>query len=516
MRALPRSAAQLEAENGDTRMRRKRTIYFNDARHYYLFVFEPPMTMEDAWHPIDECAGTSVDTFIYGVARSDGLYYPSRVGGRFKHGEHGADSPGFKQAAYYRVWHNMQSLIDRGLDPLTVLIDRAHEKGMDFFASLRLASHATIDPAHEIANGGRGWMHAEVRDHQFAVMEELATEYATDGIELDLAAAPGGSSYCFRDEDLQEGTPLLTEWVRRVSAMARNRPGTAGQVGARVYPTEEINRAKGLDVRTWLREGLLDFVVPLVYGYNLVDGSMPVDWLIEAAHDGDASVYPVVQPNYFGEEDRRFHTRELATPAMMRAAAASFWDRGADGMYTWFLQWPLGDASRRILTDLGDPGLVNEGDKHYVVRRTTGSSERAGYDAPLPIEIEHSDTGTRHPVSFYVADDVEAAADRIRQVLLKVRIYDLLSADRLDLLLNGRSLAGETCLRSYGDSLAPYLEQWLEFHLEGVRPRKGWNTLELVLERRAEGMMRSLIVEDVELIVEYGSYPSRLDYSPTA
>ena len=53
-------------------MRQQRTIYFNDARHYYLFVFEPPMILEDAWVPVDEVAGTSVDTFAYGVARGDG------------------------------------------------------------------------------------------------------------------------------------------------------------------------------------------------------------------------------------------------------------------------------------------------------------------------------------------------------------------------------------------------------------------------------------------------------------
>ena len=34
--------------------RKKRTIYFNDARHYYLFVFEPPMRLVDAWQPVDE------------------------------------------------------------------------------------------------------------------------------------------------------------------------------------------------------------------------------------------------------------------------------------------------------------------------------------------------------------------------------------------------------------------------------------------------------------------------------
>jgi hypothetical protein len=44
-------------------MRRHRTIYFNDARHYYLFVYEPPMRMEDAWVPIDGCAGLCADEF---------------------------------------------------------------------------------------------------------------------------------------------------------------------------------------------------------------------------------------------------------------------------------------------------------------------------------------------------------------------------------------------------------------------------------------------------------------------
>ena len=125
-------------------MKQQRTIYFNDARHYYLFVFEPPMTIEDATRPIDECSGTSVDTFIYGVARADGLFYDSKVGMQFKHGEHGPNSPGFKQAAYWRLWNNLQSLMDKGIDPLSVLIDKAHAQNMEFFASLRLGAGITI------------------------------------------------------------------------------------------------------------------------------------------------------------------------------------------------------------------------------------------------------------------------------------------------------------------------------------------------------------------------------------
>ena len=114
-------------------MRRKRTIYFNDARHYYLFVFEPPMTMEDAWGPVDEVAGTAVDTFIYGVEREDGIFYPSKATTQF-----GEDRRPFKDAYEWRTWENMKSLEARGLDPLTVLIDRAHEKGIQIICSMRM------------------------------------------------------------------------------------------------------------------------------------------------------------------------------------------------------------------------------------------------------------------------------------------------------------------------------------------------------------------------------------------
>jgi hypothetical protein len=489
-------------------MRRRRTIYFNDARHYYLFVFEPPMKLEDAWRPVDEAAGTAVDTFIYGVAREDhGLFYPSKVGMRFGQSELAG---GLSSISMWRAWHNMQSLIDRGLDPLTVLIDRAHDKGMDFFASLRLGGYGGMDPALCTKNGGRGFVHEEMRDHQLAVLRELATNYPTDGVELDLAAPPFGGSSLLQDEDVPGYTPVMTEWVGRVSEMVHGRLGGRGQVGARVYPTEEMNLARGLDVRTMIREGLLDYVTPMIYGYDLVDSNMPFDWLVEAAHDADTSVYPMVQPYYFLENERRFHTHEHASPAMMRAAVASFWDRGADGMYTWFLKWPLGDSERRTLTEMGDPDMVKEGDKHYFMNRRTEPADMLGYVTLLPIEIEASDTDTRHKVPFYIADDIEGASDRIRQVLLRIRVYNLVSSDRLTLRLNGESLSGETCLRSRGELIAPYLAMWLEFHLKKVRPRKGHNMLEIVLDERAEGLTSPLRVEDVEILVEYGSYPSKL------
>ena len=479
-------------------MRQQRTIYFNDARHYYLFVFEPPMKLEDAWVPVDEVAGTSVDTFAYGVARGDGLFYPSKVGKRF-----GYDMEEFQQAAYWRVWHNMQSLIDRGLDPLKVLIDRAHEKGMDFFASLRLSAHEGMNPAHRIENGGGNMAHPEVREHHYRVLEELVSNYPIEGVELDFATPGGG--LIMPTEKGPELLSAMTDYVGRIAAMVRQHPGK--QIGVRVLPTEALNRAQGLDVRAWLQQNQVDFVVPMRYGYQILDPDMPIDWLIEAAHQADTSVYPSLQP-YEDHKQTGAPEREWATPEQMRAAVANFWERGADGFYAWFLRWPLGAAQRRILSELGDPALVREGDKHYCLARNVNDAENFHYRTSLPLEIAASASDTRHPIPFYLADDT-SAVERIRRIRLKLRIYDLVSADRLEIYLNGASLEDQSCQRDYYSHINAYSGQWLEFHLRPeVWPRQGANLLEVVLGERAERLVSPLRIEKVEILVEYGAYSS--------
>ena len=512
-------------------MRRSRTIYFNDARHYYLFAFEPPMHLQDAWRPVDEVAGTAVDTFIYGVARGDGLFYPTRKGKRFGQG---VDE--FDMGAYWRVWGSMQSLIDRGLDPLTVLVDRAHDKGMDFFASFRMGSYEAANPEGsnragepgfgDPSQGGRGFANPGVREAQFSVLEELATCYPVEGLELDYSAYFGTAPPYFRAEEAEESSSVMTEHVRRISEMVRQRPGTPGQIGARVPPTEEMCLKIGLDVRSWLREGLLDYVSPMLYVYFQVDADMPIDWLVSAAHDGDASVFGMLQPyTYDGAplsgdpNDALDGGVKHFTPAVMRAAAATYRARGADGLYTYFMSWPLSDPERRMLTELGDPDLIAEGDKHYVLPRRSPEAVEMGYDVTLPLEMASADPTRRYPISFTIADDIEGAASRIRQVRLRLRLSNLVSADRLDVLLNGRSLEEETCLRDFGGfdlkrpgphRIDPYRGQWLEFHLRGVRPRQGENVLEISLVERPAKLGGKVTVDDVEVIVEYGPYPSSL------
>ena len=485
-------------------MRRRRTIYFNDARHYYLFVYDPPMRLQDAWVPVDEVAGTAVDTFIYGVSRADGLFYPSRVGL-----EWGSDRKPFQNAYEWRCWENMQSLIARGLGPLQVLIDRAHDKDMEFIASLRLGGYGGMNPEHGVENDGRGFVHAEVRDHQLAILEELATRYDTDGVELDFAAAPGGCPFCLKLDEAADQAHLLTGFVRDVAAAVRGRPGGPGVVGARVYPTVELNQRAGQDVHTWLSEGLIDYVVPMAYSCFVLDAQMPIDWIVEAAHENEISVYGMLQP-YSGDGRRNNTKVEHATPAMMRAAAANFWEAGVDGQYTWFMPWPLGDVERRILTDIGDPDLAAEGNKHYFLRQRPENPDSFVYAAELPLEIPGADPKATYDISFTIADGPDN--ERISRMVLRINVTNLVTPDRFEVDLDGESLDSEPCRRTPREYDA-YTGVWLEFDLNNVRPRKGANTLQFALKERPDGFEAGISIDDVELIVEYDVFAGRAKVS---
>ena len=45
----------------------------------------------------------------------------------------------------------------------------------------------------------------------------------------------------------------------------------------------------------------MDFCVPMLYIFFVLDSQMPIHWLVDAAHEADASVYGVLQPYYAPE-----------------------------------------------------------------------------------------------------------------------------------------------------------------------------------------------------------------------
>ena len=132
-----------------------------------------------------------------------------------------------------------------------------------------------------------------------------------------------------------------------------------------------------------------------------------------------------------------------------------------------------------------------------------------GYEAYLPLELGEESYGELFSLPFYIADDIAGASDRIRQVHLRINISNVVTQDRFTVLLNGESLEDETCLRDYGRRDAPR-DQWFEFHLERVRPRRGRNVLEIALDGRPDLLVGGVRIEEVEVYVQYGPHPTGL------
>ena len=379
---------------------------------------------------------SGVNTFSYGVNRGDGLFYPSVVGSTFG----GGTGQMFDQVAYWRVAENTRSLLASGHDPLGVLVDRAHHYGMDFVASLRMGGFDGLlptSPLDEIgqstpsgpsqlatSEGGRGLLDPRARSHQLAVLEELVTRYNSDGVELDFACAPGGGPPVFQPADTAEGAPVLTDLLRRNAEMCHSRGKI---VGARIYPTQEMNDRAGLDVRHWISEGLVDYVIPMLYVCMVLDTqSGSTEWLVDHAHANGVEVIAMLQP-FYSDTTHVLSRNRLnpthSTKEMRHAAAAAAYARGADGLCVWFLPWPLGADERDSLRTIADPDCsLLKADKHYFARwhmcepnsirsnmGTEASPEGVEWDSLYPAELPAQlRAGDSVSVELFIADDIES------------------------------------------------------------------------------------------------------------
>jgi hypothetical protein len=415
-------------------------------------------------------------------------------------------------AIYWKVRQNILSLQERGVDILQALADRAHARGMEFFASFRMGTYEGVgSPDADPAEGGRGLAEVGARENQLRVFEEMVTQYDLEGIELDFGASPGGMPPVLLDEDVAEYGPVLTEHVRRIAEMTRN---AGKQVGMRVPCIEEVCEAQGFDVRSWLKEGLVDYVSPMMYANLRLDTQMPIEWTIEAAHEVDVPVYGMLQPFVeVGYPGHRYD--EHYTPEMMRAAVSNYLAKGTDGVYAWFLDWPLGATERNMLTEMAHPDLMVEADKQYRLSRRTEPAAGLGYDTTLPLEIPEAEPGRRYSIPVYIADDIEGKADRIKSVTLRMRVGNTVTADRISVWLNGKSLENEAVSRDPGayvripvspHRIEHYSAQWIEFELSGVRPMQGDNLVEVSLDGRPAKLGGGVTVDDLEVVVKYGVY----------
>ena len=336
-----------------------------DNSHFYSFHTEEEMTAVglDAW--VDQYADTQVEELILcpnsqrsSVASAvrqtvwDG-FDPSADNHQpfFKGVPDQAlwpDGPNARQLMRNWVYHAW--LLDRrGLDPYARWIARCRTCGIRPWISMRMNDvHYVDQPDHCIHD--RFWKEhpeyrrtppsvdgyngqcldygiPEVYGYQLSYARELIARYDMDGFELDWMRNP----YHLKPGREKEGCAVLTEFVAAVRSLLGRRAREVGhpiQLGVRVPSRPETALGLGMDVQTWARRRLVDKVSASSFLY--IEFDLPVPrWktLLEGTGVRLAGIVDAALVPYPGCVATETNLE------MVRAAAATFLERGVDQVY---------------------------------------------------------------------------------------------------------------------------------------------------------------------------------------
>lgn len=508
---------------------KRRVLYYTDGRHSHLYQLEPPITLEQLCIPVDEVLGTMVDTFVLCAGGGTTFLHNTKVGTLWGELEEEKGEGVWRHIIWYRTAETVRQLHKQGYDQIQVLADRAHEKGLEFIVSLwtnapagnrlgdgRIDRFRRNHPEYQIefseARRRRelDFSQKEVREERLRIIDEICRNYPIGGFELNMAFPEvlPFTNY-FKPEEAERKSHIMTSFVRDVRRILDAKEEEL-ILAVRIPPTIEICRTLGLDVETWIKEGLLNILAPV--SDRLIDVDMPVEEWIRATKGSGCQVYPCIGASV--NDDRRI----AATVEMYRAAAMNYLNAGVDGIYIvefYVRGWPFNEEDYTILREVGDIDVIRFKDKHYWVRTGTREDPSILYPRKLPLLLKD---GSENSVEFKANDDLEAAskAGTLKMVKLRLRIKNVTPNDRLSFSLNGTPLPEELCrMRDFTYRLlspARSVERRLgshyifEFDLTNKPfPIKGLNNLLVRVEKRNPKIDQAvrLVLHDVELLVCY-------------
>lgn len=280
-----------------------------------------------------------------------------------------------------------------GPDVLETMVDFGHRHEIEVFWSMRMndTHDAKYDwcmsqwkkdhpqllvgkPGQEFTYGRANWKGRwsslnyampEVRDKVFRILEDVATRYDVDGLELDFFRHP----VYFRPQLIGESVTqshcdMITDLLRRIRRMVDNVAAGRGRpllISVRVPDSAGYAKSIGLDVERWLQEDLIDLLVGGGY-FHL----QPWENLVALGHRYDVPVYPCLSASRLGFATALadpFNDRKVSGMATWRGEAARAWEAGADGIYVFNCFNPHDP----IFRELGDPVLLKTLEKEYQV-----------------------------------------------------------------------------------------------------------------------------------------------------
>jgi hypothetical protein len=405
----------------------------------------------------------------------------------------------YPDTAVGKVISRAREFLLAGNDLVQLSLDRARQRGVDFFLTWRMNECHGVDdplnpglsdfylahPEYYIQNNPRygrpgektnrwdllalDFSHQEVREHQIGFIKELCERYTIDGLELDFLRWP---FYFPTAMPFEEKAPILTEYVRSV----------------RRY-LDSLGKHIPICARLW---GQLDILN--LSSFYVMTSELEIETFRERYPH--SPIYgEMTQCTFFGEIlELSVEQARKATTEILRSTAYSILDRGADGIslfnFVYYRDYSFGSPNKLDKTEPNFPAIKNIWDrtklaaqeKHYVITRT----HRGPFSRQLPAALK-----PRAPIALriYVADDLSKKSVRAQ---FKKAVLRIMSADKS---WNGRKVAaycgdaqleetvheGELFQQPYKECIPTNHAIYRDFVAPVELLRNGYNTFRFVL-----------------------------------
>lgn len=501
-----------------TEKKKPRIMFYHDGRHPLIYMYEPPIQKEQFEAAVDELVGTPVEALMFCLGDGRTVLHDTKVGELWGH-----SVKKWPHLIFRRAHQNAKKLIEEGNDPLRVVCDRAHAKGMLLYPTLLVQQGTGIRGQdtrssdfrfdnRQLEIGARGGVDPkfpgvtcldfklpEVREERFRLIEETLLRYPVDGFELQMNYQP----YYFRPDEVEAGRTVMTEWIRRVYKAVKA-SGNDRELAIRIPISLGQCLAAGLNVKEWIDQGVVDIVIGET-AHHGVDHTADFRPLVAAAKGSKCRIHAAIQSTV--DSDRMGES----TTAMTRAVACNYWAQGIDGLYVdqWFSNWPYQGPFYERLRELPHPEVMSPKDKYYCIPTVS-----CRYPERLPFMQLPVDLKLNEPVRIKlpISDDLPRwhKVGRVHEMLLRLRVMNTTELDSLEFSLNGRPLP-DGLLRKINEMFrmsAPRCRTdsgyWFIYHLDSPNwLRNGENLIEVNLRKRDPEVTPQILLRDVELEIKY-------------
>ena len=536
----------MDAEREKARWRRRRIIYNNDGDD----VIEARSGVEHEYDVSEaltvRASGDLVQDFLdarstplIGTQVDSNWFSPCMAGLTFSHHT--------KLGGFYGKGIPLELVEKYGRDTLQIQLDFSHEHGMEAVWALRMNDvHDAFPP------GSRRWTYGlapfkqehpefmmgkegdwdkyggspkanwtgldfavpEVREYIFSIIEEVAQNYDVDCIGMEFF-----KYFPFFRESL-EGNPvepehleLMNDLLRRIRRMAdeqANRRGRPLLLAAHTPFNLADSIHVGVDLETWLAEGMIDQLMP-GGNYDSVFCSSYSD-IIALGHKYEVPVYPCVswgfwdswaflglsdgkyrqssswiETLYGGQVERAgkpsfilvFNGWEGTLPAW-RGAAMNMFNAGADGLY--LFNPAFGEP--QWWREIGETATMAGKDRLYGIERFAGPTSFTDVrEVTLPVSA-----------GFQVGEDVRSAG--ASSIDFSLHLWDWVPGDDFSVKLNGAAVDG---LEPADPDRNAKEGQWLQGKLDARQIRRGENQLEVAVKKRGGSASSPVVLDTVQL-----------------